>query len=220
MAPPRSARSRESAALFGSLGEPTYPYGAPSVESEGQNTPLGETYPHQDVGPTTSLQDQDKGLVFRPQMTVNVYNTGVPGAGAGGNVTVSSGDTKGVDDTVSKLAAQVASLLQKVGEMEGELKDQRALQARSMPVTEVGTWTAHRNPPRPVKEEYIVFEKHFESTPKVAVSIRGVDASNKSNCRITAYATDVSTKGFILHVDTWGDTILHACDASWIATSG
>lgn len=215
------------------MGDKAYPYSSHSFESEGQHTPLGEGGPPQGVVPTTNSEDQTKCFTFRPQLTVNVYNTGgskagegagVPGNGTGGNVTVSSDDTKGYEDRVSKLAAQVASLLQKVGEMDGELKELRTLRAQPMPVIETGTWSTCRirpwSQPEVSTEGYIAFEKHFESIPMVAVSLRSADVSNGANFRVKTYATDVSMKGFTVHADSWGNTQLYTCDVSWIAISG
>jgi hypothetical protein len=204
------------------------PYGSPSFESEGQHTPLGEDNPHQGVVPAINSEDQTKGFIFNPQLTVNIYNTGGPNAGApgvpdngtGGNVTVSNDDTKGGEDQVSKLAAQVASLLQKVGQMDRELKELRTIRAQPMPVIETGTWSTsqirHWSQPQVETEAYIAFEKHFESAPTVMVSMRSADVCNGANFRVRTYATDVTAKGFMVHADTWASSQLYSCDVSWI----
>lgn len=37
------------------------------------------------------------------------------------------------------------------------------------------------------------------------------------NIRIKAYADNVDARGFDIHIDTWGDTIMYSASADWIA---
>ncbi|KAF7888117.1 uncharacterized protein EAF02_002658 [Botrytis sinoallii] len=63
----------------------------------------------------------------------------------------------------------------------------------------------------------ISFSKEFESPPIVMLSLTGVDTGNEANSRVQVYASEVTSKGFTVHADSWGNTKLYSCGASWIA---
>ena len=63
----------------------------------------------------------------------------------------------------------------------------------------------------------IKFPEPFTTSPRVAVALTGVDASNTTNLRIWIAAQDIETHEFDLEVNTWDNTILHGVTGVWIA---
>lgn len=61
------------------------------------------------------------------------------------------------------------------------------------------------------------FERPFITPPKVVVFLNYIDLDNRYNWRLKTTATGVSVDGFTLNIETWGDTILYAAQACWIA---
>jgi hypothetical protein len=49
------------------------------------------------------------------------------------------------------------------------------------------------------------------------VALKLIDLENHKDYRAKAYASDIYEDRFTLHIDTWGDSILYAGAASWIA---
>lgn len=178
----------------------------------------------------TDPYGQKERIVFRPKVTVNVFNTGGsstegPGGsgegteglgtfGNGGIATVSGSHIAGSYDPISDLASQLEDLKREVQRLSLRGFEQR-------PIIESGTWNtcdvrAH-NAPQPLTEGHIVFSRQFKSAPAVVVSINAANVSQTTNFRVRTYATDVTTKGFAIHADSWGDTLLFHCVLSWIA---
>jgi len=72
--------------------------------------------------------------------------------------------------------------------------------------------------PRQQNSSNITFPQPFHGkAPKVIVWLNEFHMSNSANWRCKAYVTDITTKGFTIHIDTWASTILHSATASWIA---
>ncbi|KAH0825663.1 hypothetical protein J3R83DRAFT_11720 [Lanmaoa asiatica] len=61
------------------------------------------------------------------------------------------------------------------------------------------------------------FERPFVTPPKVIVFFNYIDLERNYNWRLSTTATDIDAKGFTLNIGTWGDTILYAAQACWIA---
>ena len=61
------------------------------------------------------------------------------------------------------------------------------------------------------------FERRFVTPPKVVVFLNYIDLDKNRNWRLNVRASGVDVSGFTLYVETWGDTILHAAQACWIA---
>ena len=61
------------------------------------------------------------------------------------------------------------------------------------------------------------FPRAFSVPPKVLVWISALDFSKAYNWRLKTTATDITTDGFILHADTWDNTILYKADVTFIA---
>lgn len=73
------------------------------------------------------------------------------------------------------------------------------------------------NKPQLTTSRQITFAKPYAVTPKVIVWLNQLDMDKTHNWRVKTYVSDVSTTGFSLHIDTWGDTILYSGNATWIA---
>ncbi|PIL35697.1 hypothetical protein GSI_02427 [Ganoderma sinense ZZ0214-1] len=61
------------------------------------------------------------------------------------------------------------------------------------------------------------FAREYASPPNVVVFLNQLDMAKGKNWRVTTTATDVTTTGFTLHIDTWADTVLYSATAAWIA---
>ena len=61
------------------------------------------------------------------------------------------------------------------------------------------------------------FERRFVTPPKVVVFLNYIDLDKNQNWRLNVRASDIDTSGFMLHIETWGDTTLYAAQACWIA---
>ncbi|KAG8901688.1 hypothetical protein FRC01_009770, partial [Tulasnella sp. 417] len=57
----------------------------------------------------------------------------------------------------------------------------------------------------------------FLKNPTIFMAFNSIDISTKSNLRIEAYADNVSADGMTWHIDSWEDTIVWSCGASYIA---
>jgi len=63
----------------------------------------------------------------------------------------------------------------------------------------------------------IRFPEAFSSTPKVFVTVSGLDASNKSNLRWQAQPTDITPAGFRLQLMAISDTQIYYLEGRWLA---
>lgn len=63
----------------------------------------------------------------------------------------------------------------------------------------------------------IIFKRAYHAAPTVVVWLSVLDFGNKANWRIKTFATYITTTGFTIHIDTWGDTKLFGAMASWVA---
>ncbi|KAI0889776.1 uncharacterized protein GGS22DRAFT_3982 [Annulohypoxylon maeteangense] len=151
----------------------------------------------------TSRQE-DIGL---SRLVVNILASG---GTANGNV---GGDSDPFT-LIRGLAYEVAILSKKVEYLSSPA-------SRSGPIIESGTWNTTEvrpgNKPHHSTEARINFSKEFKLTPMVMVSVSSVDFSNFKNYRVKVYATEVNPRGFIVHADTWGSTLLYSCGVSWMA---
>ncbi|KAI0184597.1 hypothetical protein EV127DRAFT_515955 [Xylaria flabelliformis] len=63
----------------------------------------------------------------------------------------------------------------------------------------------------------VTFRREYPSIPEVVVFLTALDIDKSANCRVKTYASNVTTRGFKLHIETWSDTKLSECGVSWIA---
>jgi len=72
--------------------------------------------------------------------------------------------------------------------------------------------------PQALTSRMITFTKPFHGKPPIVVVwLNGLHISNSANWRCKAYATDIAPDSFVVHIDTWADTILYSGTVSWIA---
>jgi len=71
--------------------------------------------------------------------------------------------------------------------------------------------------PQAKTSRHISFAKPYAAVPKVVVWLCSISMQNTTTWRVKAYATDVSTTGFTIHIDSWADTVLFSGGATWIA---
>lgn len=64
---------------------------------------------------------------------------------------------------------------------------------------------------------WVPYGVNFEEKPSVSVSIRGFDIGNSGNARLIVFVTEVHTDGFVVAIQTWGNTDLNYADVQWIA---
>ncbi|KAI1099228.1 hypothetical protein F4804DRAFT_92110 [Jackrogersella minutella] len=182
-----------------------------------------------------SKDDPKKRAIFRPQVTVNVFNGGGPNGGgasasgpnAGGSGSAGPGtsghDTGAAsnDAIVKLLATQLAALSEKVEKLSLELAAQRPSD-RGL-VLDTGVWdtaevrTYAWKTPRRVTSGRVTFSKKFEQVPTVTASISHADMDKDRNFRLRVFVTDVDLKGFTAHAHALDDTILYGCGVSWMA---
>ncbi|KAI4128919.1 MAG: hypothetical protein LQ341_006628 [Variospora aurantia] len=89
------------------------------------------------------------------------------------------------------------------------------LRIGSFSTTEVGQWQDHKAQ----NSKRINFAQLFEGQqpPNVVCWLTTVDMDKDKNWRIKTYATDIDTKGFTVHIDSWADTIMYQAGMTWLA---
>ncbi|KAE8378279.1 hypothetical protein BDV26DRAFT_292376 [Aspergillus bertholletiae] len=65
--------------------------------------------------------------------------------------------------------------------------------------------------------KWVPFATPFKSQPKVICFIKSLDLDHRNNWRFKTYPTDVSTDGFKIHLDSWGDSGLYGGSVTWLA---
>lgn len=63
----------------------------------------------------------------------------------------------------------------------------------------------------------IKFKRAYTAPPMVVVWLSLIDLGQGSSWRIKVFATDVTTVGFTIHINTWGDSMLYNAVVSWIS---
>ncbi|KAH8146566.1 uncharacterized protein LAJ45_09514 [Morchella importuna] len=66
-------------------------------------------------------------------------------------------------------------------------------------------------------ERRISFVRPYDEPPEVVVWLSAFNMHPEKNWRVKSFASDVTTTGFTIHIETWGDSELFAAAASWIA---
>ncbi|KAN0088069.1 hypothetical protein V8E55_006690 [Tylopilus felleus] len=61
------------------------------------------------------------------------------------------------------------------------------------------------------------FERSFSTVPKVVPFLNFIDLDKNHNWRLYTNVSDIDADGFTLNIGTWGDTVLYAAQAAWIA---
>ncbi|KAF5855366.1 hypothetical protein ETB97_009355 [Aspergillus alliaceus] len=76
------------------------------------------------------------------------------------------------------------------------------------------------NDPSRQNTKRVIFERSYPEPPKVVIWLQGLDMDKNKDWRIAAHASNITTEGFDLHIDTWDDSKLYSGTASWIAYPG
>lgn len=63
----------------------------------------------------------------------------------------------------------------------------------------------------------ITFPWPYTTQPTVVVMLATLDMAKNKSWRVRTYVTNVTLRDFVIHIDTWDDTVLHAAAATWIA---
>ncbi|KAK5019790.1 hypothetical protein BJ546DRAFT_1000012 [Cryomyces antarcticus] len=73
--------------------------------------------------------------------------------------------------------------------------------------------------PRKETSKEIAFHTPFREAPQVVCWLNRIDmgSGDDANYRINAYATNVTARSFVAHIDTWGDSVLNGAAMCWIA---
>ncbi|KAL9598040.1 MAG: hypothetical protein Q9219_004734 [cf. Caloplaca sp. 3 TL-2023] len=89
------------------------------------------------------------------------------------------------------------------------------LRTGTFSTTEVGKWQDHKAQ----NSKRINFARPFEGnqTPKVICWLTTVDMDMNHNWRIKSYVSDIDSRGFTAHVDSWDDTIMYQAAITWLA---
>ena len=88
------------------------------------------------------------------------------------------------------------------------------LQTGTFNTQEVGAWENHA----PQNSKRISFATAFQGqAPKIVCWLTSIDMDKNYGWRCRAYATDIDTAGFTVHIDTWANTIMYSAGMTWIA---
>lgn len=63
----------------------------------------------------------------------------------------------------------------------------------------------------------ITFPRTYAAPPTVVVMLSNLDMHHNTVWRVRTYVTDVTARNFVIHIDTWLESILHSAEATWIA---
>jgi hypothetical protein len=68
-------------------------------------------------------------------------------------------------------------------------------------------------------EQRVTFDRSFADNrpPKVVVWLSALDMDKGFNWRAKAYASDITARGFTVHVDSWEETKLYSAWVTWVA---
>ncbi|RBQ74201.1 hypothetical protein FVER14953_08391 [Fusarium verticillioides] len=73
------------------------------------------------------------------------------------------------------------------------------------------------NQPQLTQSKRINFATPFKAPPKVITWLQSLDMDKNKNWRIKVYPTDIDNEGFIIHADSWSDSILYSAGVTWLA---
>jgi len=89
------------------------------------------------------------------------------------------------------------------------------------PDIQVGQWGTQEHHPwyqsQIATSAHIAFPSPYSTPPKVILWLNEVDMAKDKGWRVNSYASNITTTGFDIHIDTWADTRLYSGTAYWIA---
>jgi hypothetical protein len=119
----------------------------------------------------------------------------------------SRGQTKGVNDAAS--SAWYARAQEEL-----VLKIQSGITDGSKDHIE---WELHKKAGLRTWSTTVEFKESFSVPPTVVASLSKIDVHKDKNLRVAVRALHVDARKFVIEFRTWGDTFVHAAQASWIA---
>jgi hypothetical protein len=63
----------------------------------------------------------------------------------------------------------------------------------------------------------IRFKEPFASPPDIHLGITEFDILEDSNTRLKVFASEITNRGFVIHVKTWCDTKVWSVEVDWLA---
>jgi hypothetical protein len=69
--------------------------------------------------------------------------------------------------------------------------------------------------PKLLNAMQVNFEPKYPEPPTIAVGLTELNIGKDFNVRIKAYADRVTQSGFVIHADSWANTILYSAGAAW-----
>ncbi|RPB08331.1 hypothetical protein P167DRAFT_359293 [Morchella conica CCBAS932] len=63
----------------------------------------------------------------------------------------------------------------------------------------------------------VSFEHEYSFPPVVVVWLSALAMDKRTDWRVKTYVSQVTTTGFTLHIDTWGDSNLYGAESTWLA---
>lgn len=86
---------------------------------------------------------------------------------------------------------------------------------------QIGKWNTLENCPWTTGEQFyshdVTFERSFPTAPQIAVWLTAFDMDSKNGMHLSATASQITSTGFRICIDSPGDCALRAAIATWIA---
>jgi hypothetical protein len=83
----------------------------------------------------------------------------------------------------------------------------------------IGSFTTHElrtwDKPSILNAKQLEFVPPYNEAPSIAIGLNELDISKDANIRINAYADRITESDFLVHVDSWADTIVYSGGATW-----
>ena len=93
-------------------------------------------------------------------------------------------------------------------------EDRDYIFSTSVSTTDIRPW---KEPQQEHSKEISFNSVEFLKKPSVFIALNYLDMDCKANLSVKAYVDGISKTGLVWHIDSWGDTILHAAGATLIA---
>lgn len=93
-----------------------------------------------------------------------------------------------------------------------EMYPKRIVNKNTFNTTEIRPWEQPQSQ-NPVQIDFVV---PFAQSPNLAIGINSMDLSENSNIRLNAFANEVLTTNFRIHLDCWADTTVWSAGATWL----
>ncbi|PLN86915.1 hypothetical protein BDW42DRAFT_189830 [Aspergillus taichungensis] len=92
-------------------------------------------------------------------------------------------------------------------------QDTPGIESGRFAATDIRPWTK----PQHNNSKAVGFTKSFVKAPKIFIALDEFDYDSAKNLRLKTSVSDVSSKGFTWHLQSWGDSIMYNAAASYVA---